>query len=67
MRYRLYGPNLLTLQRVETVPGGTGSAPPASAAAPEGEAYVEPDTVVVPAAISGSPAACVGALIYGWT
>lgn len=47
MRYRVYGPELLTLQLVETVPGFTASASEMPTAARADEAYV-PDAVVVP-------------------
>ncbi|MFJ7275410.1 DUF5655 domain-containing protein [Kitasatospora sp. NPDC098663] len=49
VRYRIFGPDLLTLQLVETVPGfsASGAAPVPSGAADE--AGDEPEVVVVPA------------------
>ncbi|WP_234323024.1 hypothetical protein [Streptomyces sp. NRRL S-350] len=49
VRYRVFGPDLLTLQLVETVPGYSPSGAAAVPAAPVGEASEEPETVAVPA------------------
>ncbi|MFF2142228.1 hypothetical protein [Kitasatospora sp. NPDC058190] len=53
VRYRVFGPDLLTLQLVETVPGFTAVGAAQAQAAPMGAAYVEPTAGAEPAA-SGS-------------
>ncbi|MET8539922.1 DUF5655 domain-containing protein [Kitasatospora sp. NPDC004799] len=52
VRYRVFGPDLLTLQLVETVPGFSASGASPMQAAPADEASDEPEAVAVPAGVS---------------